>query len=525
MKRRPSASWFWLVLAALAPARAAVRDVPVVPASVGSAPTSAGASVTAQVPTGPAVLAAPPALPASVLPAAAPVSAVAPDGLGALRRSLEERGDSEAMAMAQKIHFIDSLTGLPNRAFLTEKGDMTLQGFRDPAVSLLDMNNFGAVNVGLAARLGVTKGRARADSILAVAGAVLGELAREHGVLVARLGGEEFAVLGSRDKVLAFAASARREMPSERLLDAAGLTKDGEDRRAVEAAMAKIGRGGQPVGDFTYGVAPARGRTVEEALDAADGVLTGAKDSGGRGGIFLVQEDGSHAEWVPPAEDHLPSRELPKPSPARTAESVAGLEARLTPRERELFRESTFKDPLTQAQGYDYIYVRAAEWEQRYRGGGAVAAVVSGRNLKQINDILGHETGDVYLRGFGKILLREVARARRARLDVQEPVRVASKEFLLVGRDAAIVASRTARAVEKSFDGGILSKAQVAHLRQAAVSRGAVPAARVRLIGTLRVITEPLAPLGEEPNVRNALDRAFERLEMQKRADDAADLP
>ena len=539
MGRHLFSIWVSIVLTALSPARAAVRDVPVVPAGVVSVPVSAGASVTAQPLTGGFTLAAPASLPAPAIPAAAdrpgalrydpalppeaarPFDAERRDGLESLRRSLEQRGDSESLALAERLHFTDPLTGLPNRAYLVKHGDEVLRGFPDPAVSLLDMNNFGAVNIGLADHLGVTKGRARADAVLAIAGAALGELAREQGVMAVRLGGEEFAVLGPREKVLAFAGAARHALPAERVLEAAGILKGGVERRAIEDAMVRLGRGEQPMGDFTYGVAAAEGRTAAAALEIADGALTGAKDAGGRGGIFLANADGSRSEWVPPAAPAAP-RALPVPAPALTAESVARLEARLTPSERTIFREAAFKDPLTLARGYDYVSVRAAEWERLYAGGGGSAALISARNLKQINDLLGHDAGDVYLTRLGSILRSEVARARRARLDVQDPVRVASKEFLLVGRDAAVVARRITRAVEKKFDGAILSKAQVAKLRRETVERGLVPAGREGLIGTLRVLSEPLKGADGRVDVKDALDRAFERLESQKRSEDAA---
>lgn len=507
MRRLPSSAWVWILLAAPASARAAVRGVPILPACVVCAPASAGAEIAAPALAGGALL------------------GERLDGLAILLKSLEARGDAEALALAERLHDTDPLTGLPNRAFLVAHGDEALRGFADPAVALLDMNNFGAVNVGLADHHGAIKGRARADAVLAIAGAALGELAREHGVVAARLGGEEFAVLGPRQKVLAFAGAARRALPAERVLEAAGILKSGSERRAIEDALARLGRGGQPMGDFTYGVASARGRTVAAALENADGALIEAKAAGGRGGIFLADADGGFSEWVPPAAEEAEPRELPLPAAARTAESAARLEERLTPHERAVFREAAFKDPLTSARGYDYVSVRADEWNRLYAGGGATAVLLSSRNLKQINDLLGHGAGDTYLGRLGSILRREVARARRARLDVQDPVRVASKEFLLVGRDAAVVARRVARAVERTFVGGMLAKEQVLRLRRESVERGLVPAGRASLIGTLRVISEPLALSGGTADVKGALDRAFERLESEKRFENGARLP
>jgi len=504
MRRFYFSAWVWIVLAATTSARAAVRGVPIMPAGVVCAPVSAGVAVSAPTLTGGAFL------------------GEKLNGLAILRESLEARGDVEALALAERLNDTDPLTGLPNRAFFIAHGDEALRGFADPTVALLDMNNFGAVNVGLADHHGVTKGRARADAVLAIAGAALGELAHEHGVLVVRLGGEEFAVLGPREQVLAFAGAARRALPAERVLEAAGILKGGAERRAIEAALVRLGRGEQPMGDFTYGVASTRGRTVAAALEDADAALTGAKDAGRRGGIFLADADGSRSEWVPPAAEEAALRELPLPAAAHATEYVARLEDRLTPQEREVLHETAFKDPLTSARRYDYVSVRADEWDRLYAGGGATATLLSVRNLKQINDLLGHDAGDAYLSRLGSILRGEVARARRARLDVREPVRVASKEFLLVGRDAAVVARRVAREVERTFDGGMLSKERVMRLRRESMERGLVPAGRASLIGTLRVISEPLSLPGRTADVKDALDRAFERLESKKRSEDAA---
>jgi GGDEF domain-containing protein len=551
MTRGLLAAWLWLFLPVL-PAGAAVSEVPPIPAAVGEAPGAAASSLPsaaaavagalpsaapAPVPTAPLApaLAAPTPLPAAsadrpgdlryspALPPDAelgPLPTDKPDGLRQLRLSLEARGDRESLRAAEALYYTDPLTGLPNRAFFVEHGERVLSAAEDPTVALLDMDNFGAVNVGLADVRGVTKGRERADRVLAIAGAELGRLADAAGVTVTRLGGEEFAVLGSRERVRAFAAAARGSLTPRRTLRAAGIRDHGRDARAIEAAMTRLGRGDQPIGDFTYGLAPAKGLPATEALKAADAALNAAKEAGRRGSINLAEAGGGSVEWTPP-ESPAPPPDLPAPAARDTAADFARLEARLTPHERLLLREASFRDPLTLTRTYDYALLQAPEWDREYASGGAVV-LSSARNLKQINDILGHEAGDRYLRRLGVILRQTVIRLRRRRkMDVQEPVRVASKEFLLVGRDADAASRLAAEAVARSFDDGrMLTPEEVARLRKEVVGRGLAPEARARLIGTLRVVSERLDGRPGRTDVMGALDRAFIRLEDEKRAED-----
>ncbi|MBI3564357.1 MAG: diguanylate cyclase [Elusimicrobia bacterium] len=551
MLRRALASSALLVLAAAA-ARGAAREVPVVPAEAAGAPVSAAAAAATVlsapglgVPAAPGLSAAAPLAAPLAAPAALPAPAAAADGplrynpavppeaevgrapaekndaLKQLRGSLKARGAYDAIMLADLLYYTDPLTGLPNRAYFVERGAEALAGKPEPTVALLDMNNFGVVNVGLAEAHGVTKGRDRADAVLAVAGAAMGELSHRHGVKVVRLGGEEFVVLGSKADVLSFTAEAKAMMPPEKLLAAAGIAA--AERAAIARAAERVGRAGQPVGDFTYGVASALGRAPVDALKAADEALNAAKEvPGGRGSVRVASDDGGHAEWVPPARDGA-APELPPARPRPdTARSLTELESRLDAQERTFFREAAFRDPLTLARSYDYVGLQAAEWDRAYAGGGK-ASLLSARNLKQINDLLGHDAGDRYLRRLGVVIRRELVRARRAGLDVREPVRVASKEFLLVGRDADQAAERVRRAVAKDIEAGrMLSRDEVARLRREVRERGLVPAGRENYIGTLRVVDERLDDGAGRADSRGALDRAFERLEDAKRAEDAA---
>ena len=83
----------------------------------------------------------------------------------------------------------DMLTGLPNRALLTERLQQSLAGATDtspPAVLLLDLNRFKDVNDALGHHVG--------DQLLQVVSARLQAL-DEPNATVSRLGGDEFAIL------------------------------------------------------------------------------------------------------------------------------------------------------------------------------------------------------------------------------------------------------------------------------------------------------------------------------------------
>jgi GGDEF domain-containing protein len=524
MKQRAVFAWLWMAWLSL-PASAALREIPVVPAAQAPAPalspavTSPGA-LPAPAAAADAILRYHPAVQAEVEPAR--LANEDSDGLRRLRDSLAVRGDRGTIEIAEALYYTDALTGLRNRSFFIERGAAALDGVDDPTVAMLDMNNFGAVNVALAALRGVTKGRARADAMLAVAGSILGDLSRETGATVVRLGGEEFVVLGSREKVLGLCAAAHEAMPPERLLIESGMGPGSPERVAVDKALRDNQRLGQPVGDFTYGVAPLGRGTLAEAVLAADEALNHAKEVGARGKIFTAAE-GRAEEWTPPASAApAESRAVTAPANPTSRELLDRLERRLNRSERRLFRRISFRDPLTQTRNYEYVSLQASSWDRQYAAGGQ-AALISARNFKQINDLLGHAEGDRYLRTLGAIMRREIKAARQSgRGDVQEPVRVASKEFLLIGKDAALVAARIEEAVDQDFWAGrMLPMAQIERLREKAVSGGHIPADRVLNIGTLRVVTADLIGPDGRTDSRRAFDRAFEKLEEAKRGEES----
>src|SRR6185312_7369943 len=330
--------------------------------------------------------------------------------------------------------------------------------------------------------------------------------------------GEEFVALGEAQAVTEFTAAAKKTLTPQRLLDDAGMTQGTPERAAIEAAMARVGAKGGPAADFTYGIAELRGRTLKEATTAADQALAHGKDTAGRGAITLETPEGYQVLTEP--SDRPALEELPRPPPNRVVQRLQSLEKRLNPQERAVLQEAMFKDPLTMTRSYEYLTVKERDWNKFYAEGGMVM-LSSARNLKQINDILGHDAGDLYLRKLGVVMRSAINKARNERkLDVQEPVRVASKEFMLVGKDAKLVAELAAQAVADSFDGGrMLTPEQVKQVRLEAVKRGQVTEEGAKLIGTLRAVEEPIREQGGAADVRAALGRAFVSLEEMKNAE------
>ena len=103
---------------------------------------------------------------------------------GRLERSLAEVTDLKERLRHQAYH--DALTGLPNRALLTERVEAAIGRDESAALLFLDLDDFKTIND--------TLGHAVGDEVLAeVARRV--ERAIRPGDIAARLGGDEFAVL------------------------------------------------------------------------------------------------------------------------------------------------------------------------------------------------------------------------------------------------------------------------------------------------------------------------------------------
>ena len=168
-------------------------------------------------------------------------------------------GESRRMAMH------DTLTGLPNRALLSEKVDEALgellPGREYICVLMLDLDGFKRVNDSL--------GHARGDALLRdVAQRLMGAVRPAD--TIARLGGDEFAVL-----LAGLTGPDEAEMVAQRLLD------------ALKAPFSTSGRAVHL--SASMGVAPARSRsvTVANLLADADLAMYEAKTSGkGRYVVF-----------------------------------------------------------------------------------------------------------------------------------------------------------------------------------------------------------------------------------------------
>ncbi|RRQ22148.1 diguanylate cyclase [Thiohalobacter thiocyanaticus] len=147
----------------------------------------------------------------------------------------------------------DSLTGVRNKCYLLHQGEQFMEDRRNQPVAalLLDIDHFK--------RLNDSHGHLTGDQVLEQVGRLLNESVRE-GTLVARFGGEEFAIL----------------LPRCRLADAQARAE--ELRAGIEAL--------RPVGQvITVSVGVASTETCPEAdltalLDLADRALYAAKDSG-----------------------------------------------------------------------------------------------------------------------------------------------------------------------------------------------------------------------------------------------------
>jgi diguanylate cyclase (GGDEF)-like protein len=160
-----------------------------------------------------------------------------------------------------RISRTDSLTGLPNRRFLTLQMQQHGGEIENGALMLLDLDHFKAIND--------SRGHDIGDRVLVAVSARLREIAEQHGALCGRWGGEEFALYlpeADAESSLALAESLRRAIETLEVDDTEGRTVP------VTASL---------------GFAPIRGleqdsgqERWEPALKCADQLLYRAKHAG-----------------------------------------------------------------------------------------------------------------------------------------------------------------------------------------------------------------------------------------------------
>ncbi|PCD03322.1 GGDEF domain-containing protein [Sphingomonas spermidinifaciens] len=171
-----------------------------------------------------------------------------------LRQALEEaRGDALS----------DPLTGLPNRRAFEQAFAERLAAGRNPCVAVCDVDHFKAVNDRF--------GHAVGDRVLRAVAATLADACPDH--LVARHGGEEFAVLFDGDLAQAIAAIdvARATMARRRL---------------------RVRESDELIGTVTFSTgisASNHAERLEQVFERADALLYAAK-AAGRDRIFSDAE-------------------------------------------------------------------------------------------------------------------------------------------------------------------------------------------------------------------------------------------
>jgi diguanylate cyclase (GGDEF)-like protein len=190
------------------------------------------------------------------------------DEIGRLAQSFNRMaaGIAERERQITRLAFNDSLTGLPNRAFMRQHLDLELQqaAHRGSGVALLciDIDNFKAVNDSLGHSIGDKLLRAVADRL----GTVIGD------ELIARLGGDEFTIVVARE------AGAGPGAIAQQIISALAAPFDIDGHALAISVSAGIA------------LSPADGRDADTLLKNADLALHQAKDAGQGSYCFFEKE-------------------------------------------------------------------------------------------------------------------------------------------------------------------------------------------------------------------------------------------
>lgn len=180
------------------------------------------------------------------------------NSLGAVIRDISaHRSDREAL---YRLSNYDSLTGLANRALLSERMRAALRAQASPALIMVDIDGFKDVND--------TLGQAAGDQALRIIAARLREIVPQARS-IARIGGDEFAALMVDETDPAALATIARSISAA--IAEPMIVEEHEVRIAASCGIA---------------IAPDHGDTVEQLMSSADLALFQAKSSG-RGRAFL----------------------------------------------------------------------------------------------------------------------------------------------------------------------------------------------------------------------------------------------
>lgn len=154
----------------------------------------------------------------------------------------------------------DSLTGLPNRRSFEERATRALQGRSPMVVAIADLDHFK--------RLNDTHGHAAGDNALRVFADALRQAFGGRKDIIARLGGEEFAIVLPRADI---------EEARAAFVRARATLADMVQRQGAISFTASFG----------VALAPEHGATIGQLLGAADRALYMAKASGRDRAVFV----------------------------------------------------------------------------------------------------------------------------------------------------------------------------------------------------------------------------------------------